>query len=215
MNIKIRTSENNLKSKKKFMNDEYFQKLIEYLTNNHTSPRIHNFTRYLFYAKSGKEYDILLKKFLNKNTQENDLQHIHNLFSKWKPYEKYNLANCRGAFLEELSYNMLKEKNPSTTIHTETQILLEDYQSHYWDILIIGDIIKAYECKFSAYSIKRKHIDKMWEFKNKIINSKVFLIVYDNEKIIKQKIMAILHEADILFHITNNIDIISIKNFHD
>lgn len=152
---------------------------------------------------------------MNKNVKESDLQYIHNLFSKWKPYEKYNLANCRGAFLEELSYTMLKEKNPTANIHTETQIILENYQSHYWDILIINDIIKAYECKFSAYSIKRKHIDKMWEFKNKILNSKVYLIVYDNEKLIKQKMTTLLQETDILFHITNNIHVISIKNFHD
>jgi len=113
---------------------------------------------------------------------------IFTLFTNWIPYEKYNLGELRGNFLEFLSYNYLNDIYDKSIIYQESNIILKEYKSHTWDIIVDSNQLLLYECKFSSLSLKRSHINKMIGLKNKLEKVDIFLVFYESKLKVKNNI---------------------------
>lgn len=81
----------------------------------------------MFYLKSLTEYKEYLPLVLtvNENSIELVLK-IYNIFIEWNAFEKYNLGELRGTFLEILTYNLLNKKG-KREIYKEVNIILDKY----------------------------------------------------------------------------------------
>ncbi|RAP54477.1 MAG: hypothetical protein BZ137_02000 [Methanosphaera sp. rholeuAM130] len=212
MDFSIMENETTLKSKEKYIKDDYFNLLVNYAVKFHDCYDVHEIIKNLFELYSIDEYKTFFENKILSNTKYNEVYfEIYNLFCEWKPYSYYNMGNCRGAFLEEFTYHLLKKLYDTGNVYKESNIILDDYSSHNWDvILIFNDIFKAIECKFSSYSIQTKHVNQIKGFKNKFNKFNVYLVSYDYKDAI----------LDALTIITNNnpdeildmINIISIEN---
>ena len=180
-NYDIIENKNNIKSKERFYKDSYLNQLIGIVVNYKGSFKIHNLVRDLFYLKTMDEYEELLTKYLRIYELHHEIIYrIYNLFTNWLPFEIYNLGQLRGNYLELLSYKYLKQSYPSLKIHMESNILVNDFKSHTWDLIVeLPELLQLYECKFSPNSIKRHHINQMIALKNKLPNSSLFLVFYD------------------------------------
>lgn len=212
VDFSIIENETTLKSKEKYVKDDYFNLLVQYAVKFHDCYEAHDLIKNLFELYSINEYESFFENKLLSNNKNNEICfEIYSLFCEWKPYTYYNIGNCRGAFLEEFTYHLLKKIYTTDNIYKEANILLDNYSSHTWDVIIIfEDLLKAIECKFSSYSIQIKHINLIKGFKNKFNNFNVYLVSYDYKDAIQ----------DALTIITNNntddilkmINIISIEN---
>ena len=47
--------------------------------------------------------------FLFLKSNVNDAIKVHEIFCEWKPFDKYDLGQLRGSFLEELTLELLKD----------------------------------------------------------------------------------------------------------
>lgn len=173
MNYKLIPNKNNLKTKEKFENDQYLIKLIN-ITLNCSNIHILNYINDMFYLKSQTEYEEKFNKHsLAIKHDLNMLIEIYSIFQVWMPFEKYDLGELRGNFLEILTYEFIKKSNKNQLeILRETKINIGDYNSHTWDIIVkLEKILHCYECKFSPKTIKRKHLDQMISVFNKLTSS--------------------------------------------
>lgn len=216
--IEIIPDKGNIKRKEKFSQDIKFNQLSELSLNYLKKPFVHRFIRTLFYFKDSKKYEELYKNFITKYEWNIDeLSLIYNLFIEWKPFEKYDLGECRGYFLELFSFKLLKEQYPKINIYEESRIKYMNYNSHVWDFIIILDsVINFYECKFSPRFIKRSHIDQMVGLTSVLEKSKIFLICYDFQELLIDSLYLLQKEtsSDRFNEILNKINIITIDDFN-
>ncbi|RAP50977.1 MAG: hypothetical protein BZ133_04110 [Methanosphaera sp. SHI613] len=171
----------------------------------------------MFYLKSLDEYKKYLPLILTVNENSIELvMKIYNIFIEWNAFEKYNLGELRGTFLEILTYKLLNKKGKGE-IYKEVNIILGKYTSHTWDIILkLNNSINLLEAKFSSNVLKRKHLNQMISSFNKLPNSYIFLVSYDEKTIIKDKLINLKENTtqskyDSILH---NINIISIENFN-
>ncbi|RAP50135.1 MAG: hypothetical protein BZ133_06220 [Methanosphaera sp. SHI613] len=212
MDFSIIENETTLKSKEKYIKDDYFNLLVQYAVKFHDCYDVHEIIKNLFELYSIDEYELFFENKLLSNNKYNEIYfEIYTLFCEWKPYTYYNMGNCRGAFLEEFTYHLLKKIYPTDNIYKESTITLDNYSSHTWDvILLFDDLFKSIECKFSSYSIQTKHINQIKGFKNKFNNCNVYLLSYDYKDAIKDTLTIITqNKTEELLEIIN---IISIEN---
>ena len=212
----IKENKNNLRSKKRFYKDKYLLELINIITKYKGTFKIHNFVRDLLYVKRLEEYDAILTKYLIiHNEHPTIILQIYGLFTNWSPFETYNMGQLKGNYLELLSYSYMRQKY-SQKIYEESNIILDNYQSHTWDLILeLNEKLYLYECKFSAKILKRKHIDQMTGLKNRIPTSSLFLVIYDTNEIIKFNLKQLRkntgkYKYDKIIH---QINFITIENF--
>lgn len=137
-------------------------------------------------------------------------------FFQWKPYEQYEMSECRGIFLEELTLKYLKTNYKNDTIYPESKIIIDNYSSHTWDMIInLDKYYKLYECKYSTYYLKRKHLDNMISLKNKLKNSRIYLVIYENKTLIDYVIKKLKMNTnkDIYEENIKKINIFTLENF--
>lgn len=67
-----------------------------------------------------KQYYLMKIRYYD---QIENCEMVYKLFMKWKPYEKYDMGECRGTFLELLSYKLLTKKNIRIIMLSENQRL--------------------------------------------------------------------------------------------
>ena len=191
VNIIIEENNNNLKSKEKFEKDYYLNKLINYAISYASVSGLNTFINVMFYLKNMKDYD---NQFYLFNMAYPDsiceIEQIYRLFITWLPFEKYDLGELRGNFLELLSYNILNKQYAECSIYKESRVCIVDYISHTWDIIVDDDELYLYECKFSYQSLRRKHIDQMIALMNKLndLNHKVILVFYTPREKINRRL---------------------------
>ena len=192
MNIQIKENKDNIKRKQLLLSDSYFKSLINITLKYSQYEEIHEFIKDFLSINYKKGYEEYLNTYHDENKYE-----IYNLFVQWRPYELYNMNECRGIFFEEFILKYLKSYEESGIIYTESKIIINDYSSHTWDIIVdLDNFFKLYECKFSSYHIKRKHIDKMISLKNKLQNSKIYLTVYENKSLVEYTIRNLRQNTD-------------------
>ena len=111
MKFSIKENQNTLKSKDKYIKDDYFNLLVTLAIENHNDYHIHEVIKNLFDLYNLNDYKLFFENYLlaNKRYSENIFE-IYDLFCEWKPFDYYNLRNCKGAFLEEFVFNLF-EKN--------------------------------------------------------------------------------------------------------
>lgn len=78
-----------------------------------------------------EEYKLILEL---EETNFQELTYLYNIFKKWNPYEKYNIRELRGFFFEELTTHYLKSNDKKIIL--ESNIVIGDYKSHTWDLII-------------------------------------------------------------------------------
>ncbi|RAP43808.1 MAG: hypothetical protein BZ136_09350 [Methanosphaera sp. rholeuAM74] len=187
MNVQIKQNKNNIKRKEDLLSDSYFNSLLNITIKYSQYEEIHEFIKDLLTMNNEQDYKEYLDTFQDENNGLYEkLYEVYNLFSQWKPWKLYNMSECRGMFFEELILKYLKPNNMDGNIYTESKMIVNDYSSHTWDIIVeLNKYFKLYECKFSSYHIKRKHVDKMVSLKNKLQNSKIYLTVYENKSLVE------------------------------
>ena len=153
----------------------------------------------MFYLKSIEEYDFALtRNLIGYESSYQLFMDTYNLFKEYKPFETYNLGFLRGSFLELLTYKYLKLINDPGTIHQESKIKINEYESHYWDIIVkLEELLKVYECKFSSEHIKRDDLNKMYGLHNKIPNSKIYLVTFELKEIITDDLNNLIQETKV------------------
>lgn len=180
----IKENINNPKSKKRFYKDKYLNELINIIINYNGSFKLHHLVRDMFYVKSLEEYETILTKYLIIHTTYHKIIfEIYNLFTNWLPFEIYNLGELRGNYLEMLSYNYLQQHHDEK-IYKESNIIINDYTSHTWDLIVELNNLHLYECKYSARLLKRNHINQMIGLNNKLPKSELFLVFYDIKEMV-------------------------------
>ncbi len=154
--------------------------------------------------------------FLFLKSNVNDAIKVHEIFCEWKPFDKYDLGQLRGSFLEELTLELLKDVYDDELIFQESKIILGDFQSHFWDVIVIvDDWVDAYECKFSSYSVNRGQLDDMVGLRNNLESSMIFLVVFQP----KGAVIEILNtlkgntSAEVYEKYLDKINIISLEDF--
>ena len=96
-------------------------------------------------------------------------------------------------------------------LHKESRVIKDNYSSHNGDIIIIlDDFYITIECKYSSYSIQKKHIDQIKGFKNKFKNFIVYLLSYDYYDAVIDKLNIITNNN--IDEILELIEIISIED---
>ena len=142
---------------------------------------------------------------------------VYGLFLQWNAYEKYNLGEVRGAFLELLTFKLLKNIHDNSNIHRESYVKLDDYRSHSWDIIVeIDDILELYECKFSFESLKRGQLNQIFGSINNL-NANVFLIFYQLKRKLTDNIEIWRENTskDKFDYLINSVNIITLEDFSD
>lgn len=131
----------------------------------------------LEYLSRIKEY------YLNKGTlldfYEFD-EHVNKLLNK-------NIGNIKGAFLELLIYNLIKNYCPFDELYKECKVTYKGIEkSHPYDIILLKNIVKFIEIKFSCYHLKPTNLLDLVEYLNKE-NVEAYLISLDSlSKILDQ-----------------------------
>lgn len=184
--FKLVINQKNLDNRNVLFENTFLNELTDIIIDNKKFRGTINFIRDMFYLKSIEEYDFALNRCLIGYA--NNFQiflDVYNLFKEYKPYKKYDLGLLRGRFLELLSYKYLKRLYDKDVIYSESKIKINDYESHFWDIIIkLEDILKLYECKFSSKTIKRSHLNSMLSLKNKIHQSEIYLTTFEHKDIV-------------------------------
>lgn len=208
---------NNFKNRNKYSNDIYLKKLVDLSMINHSVPGLNIFIRYMFYSLNEDEYTSQLYLMNNSYpTSMEELTKVYNIFIEWKPYEKYNMGEIRGVFLEFLTYAIIEKEFIDYDIYRESNVILSNYKSHTWDVIVdLINYLNLYECKFSFESFKRKHLDQIVALMNKLEGSNSFVVFFQY----KQKILLILDTlqndtSDEKFKVMlSKINIISLEDF--
>ncbi len=214
MVYEIKINKNNLKSKERFYNDNYLCNLVKLIITYKGTFKIHTFIRDLLYLKNIEEYETILTKYLIIH----DIHHeiilkIYDLFTNWVPFEKYNLGELRGNYLEMLCYEYLQQEY-SEKIYRESNIKIGDYISHTWDLILeLEEYLNLYECKFSLNSLKRKHINQVISLKNKLSTSNIYIIIYETNELLEFKLMNLRENTkkDQYKQILSNINFITLE----
>ena len=218
MEIIIKDNENNLKSKDKFSDDVDLQNLVDYCIINNSVEGLNSFIRVLFFIEEYNGYELALNRAkIRFKHSEKELTIVCNIFRKWIPYEKYNLGECRGAFLEILSYKRISLQYPNHIIKQEINLFLEDYKSHTWDILLEEDLIYyLFECKFSSVSIKRSHLNHMLGDYNKLKVIRMFLIFFTTKNKVLDYLLSLQEDTGNSEYesMLNKFNIITIEDFN-
>ena len=181
MNISIQKNTKLIKSKENLFNDSYLNRVINLLVDDEKYFEIIYSIRHLFYmtneANYEREFKLMITRYYDKITECKEVYHI---FKEWKPYDKYDMGECRGIFLELLSYKLLIKKYGEKNIFRESNLIIGQFQSHTWDaILKLDNSYKCYECKFSSKNITRSHLNSMIGTKNKSELTEIFLVSLD------------------------------------
>lgn len=217
MNFKLEINTNNLKTKEKFKNDCYLLELVN-ITTKCNDIHVLNYIRDMFYLKSLDEYENKYNKScLAMIQQTNSLNIIYNIFKLWLPFERYNLGELRGYFLELLTVTILKQSNiTDNEIFQESKVKLENYTSYTWDIIINKDnILHCYECKFSPNNIRRKHIDQIISLYNKLTKTHLNLVTFTEREYLIDQILFLRNNTNPKKYneIISKINLITIENF--
>ena len=95
----IKENNNTSKSRQKYLEDDYFNQLIDLTVKYHDNIEIHALIRDLFTLVDLTEYETFFEKYtlIHKDTIK-AISDVFNIFCEWKPYQYYNLGNCRGVF---------------------------------------------------------------------------------------------------------------------
>ena len=118
--------------------------------------------------------------------------------------------------MELLSFRLLSKKFKDELIFRESKLNIGNFLSHTWDIIIeLDKHYNCYECKFSSFSLKRIHIDKMLASKHKSDNISIFLVVLHQLSFINQKLKIIQgNTSDEKYdELLNEFKIISLEDF--
>lgn len=198
VNITFKENKNITKSKQKMFNDKHLNTLVNLIINNDYNSLLSPI-KYFFSITSEKNYDkqyYLMK--IRYDTQIDKCEKIYNIFKKWKPYEKYNMGECRGTFLESLTYNYLIKRYTQENVIRESKIIINDYQTHTWDsICIYKENINCYECKFSIKSLKRGNIDNMLGILKRKTNINLYIVTLDIKEDFTNNILQLRENTNI------------------
>ena len=171
----------------------------------------------MLYCEDNEEYKFLFTNFIiGYKEYQDQLIDLFDLFYKWNPFEKYQLSQLRGIYLELIVYQLLKEKYPKDLIYQECYIKIGSYNSHTWDILInLDDYPKFYECKFTPHNLKRKHINEMIGLTKILPTSLIFLVSLKLRKRILDKLFTLKesHETNFTEKL-EKINLITIEDFN-
>ena len=131
----------------------------------------------LEYLSRIKEY------YLNKGTLLDFYEfdaHVNKLLNK-------NIGNIKGAFLELLIYNLIKNYCPFDELYKECKVTYKGIEkSHPYDIILLKNIVKFIEIKFSCYHLKPTNLLDLVEYLDKE-NVEAYLISLDSlSKILDQ-----------------------------
>lgn len=133
MNICLENNSNIIKSKNRFFNEVYMNKLVDLIVEEDYSfllPFIRSYFFIVEEVKYEKYYNMMKVRFPNQHYK---CKVIFDLFKNWKPFEHYNMGGCRGAFLELLTFRLLGNKYSEDNIYRESKIIIGDYHSRTWD----------------------------------------------------------------------------------
>lgn len=216
--MEIVFNRNNINNRRKFYNDVYLNRLVDLSIANYNISGLNIFIRYMFYSYNALDYEEMLSSFnLMYNESISCLFEVYGLFLQWNAYEKYNLGEVRGAFLELLTFKLLKNIHDNSNIHRESYVKLDDYRSHSWDIIVeIDDILELYECKFSFESLKRGQLNQIFGSINNL-NANVFLIFYQLKRKLTDNIEIWRENTskDKFDYLINSVNIITLEDFSD
>ncbi|MBR0472247.1 MAG: hypothetical protein IJI98_06065 [Methanosphaera sp.] len=214
----IKENINNLNSKQRFSTDPFLSKLINILVNNKEGSNIHEYVRDMFYFKSIEEYQRYLPHVLIAYEESYELvMKIYNLFMEWNVFDKYNLGELRGNYLEMLLFEYIKENHYDANVYREVNVLIGDYKSHVWDVVLESeDYISLFESKFSSKVLKRHHINQMIGLFNKLPESEIYLVAYENKEVLTDSLDELQEETSKTKYdnIIKNFNLISIENFN-
>lgn len=214
-------NKNNINSKSKFKEDYYFEIITKLLINEIDNPYIHNNIKRLFNFTSVEQYEKLsanLIKLMDSTTYKEHYPNIFlcNIFKIWKPYEKYNLGECKGYFFELFTYKLLNRLYNENKLYLETSFKIGNYYSHTWDIILkILNVYYCYECKFSLKYFKRKHLNQMLSLKNNLNNSNLYLVTYHSLPLAKDCFERIKENTskDKYENMLNQINLVTLDDF--
>ena len=95
MDFSIIENETTLKSKEKYIKDDYFNLLVQYAVKFHDCYDVHEIIKNLFELYSIDEYELFFENKLLSNNKYNEIYfEIYTLFCEWKPYTYYNMILC-------------------------------------------------------------------------------------------------------------------------
>lgn len=213
---KLLINQKNIKNKEKYFKDPYLNEITDLCINYSQNIHILNYIRLMLYFKNNEQYDKELSKaVIALSSYYKEIILINDLFKKWQPFNKYDMGQLRGIFLELLIFKILKNNYPENIIKQETKILLEDYQSYTWDFIVeLTNHLDCYECKYSPYSIKRKHIDQIVAFSNKCQKSNIFLACFTSKDKITDSLI-LLKENTKIDKFKENLKIINIISIEE
>lgn len=212
----IKENTNNIKSKKRFYEDKYLNELSNLALKYSNNIHLLNYIKTMLYFNDNEKYDESFSK-ITKAIPYNykEIMQIYDLFKIWQPFNKYNMGELRGNFLENLYLKILRKKYGLNKIHKESQIIINDYYSHTWDFIVeLEKNINCYECKFSPSVLKRKHINQMLGLYNKLKTSRIILVSFTNRSKVIDNIKLLRDDTNTKKYTQNirHIQIISIEN---
>ena len=173
MNISIQKNTKLIKSKENLFNDSYLNRVINLLVDDEKYFEIIYSIRHLFYmtneANYEREFKLMITRYYDKITECKEVYHI---FKEWKPYDKYDMGECRGIFLELLSYKLLIKKYGEKNIFRESNLIIGQFQSHTWDA-ILKEVYKIYHLSLVIH-YKKNLISR--ETRNISVSSDLFFV---------------------------------------
>jgi len=209
---------NNYNNRRKFYDDIYLNRLVDLSIENYNKSGLNIFIRYMFYSYNSNDYEEMLSSFsLMYNESISCLFEVYELFLQWNVYKNYNLGEVRGAFLELLTFKLLKNIHDNSSIYRESYVKRDDYQSHSWDIIVeIDDLLELYECKFSFESLKRGQLNQIFGSINNL-NADVFLIFYQLKRKLNDNIEIWRENTskDKFGYLINAVNIITLEDFSE
>lgn len=157
-----------------------------------------------------KEYFFIIKTYMSKKgiIFGNDFEeHVNNFL-------KLNKGNVKGAFLEILSYHLLKKYCSYDSLLKECIIIYNSVEfAHPYDLIMLkNDDINLIDIKFSVKHLKKQHLDFLTEFKEDFVNAYLFSL--DDSVKIKFKIKYIQRKYNSLNYF-NQINLISKNDFYN
>ena len=106
MGINFESNVGIIKSKEDMFNDMYMNRLVDLIVEDDYSFLL-PFIKGFFYITSEnryeKQYNLLKIRF---PTEHSKCSMIYDIFLNWKPVEYYNMGECRGTFLELLTFKL-------------------------------------------------------------------------------------------------------------
>jgi len=135
-------------------------------------------------TEARREYLSRIKEYyLNKGT----LSDFHEFDEHVDKFLNKNIGNIKGAFLELLIYKLIRNYCSYNELYKECKVTYKDIKkSHPYDIIILNDIVKFIEIKFSCYHLKPNNLIDLVEYLDKE-NIEAYLISLDSlSKILDQ-----------------------------